>query len=82
MGIQNQSTYIERHTINISINSRLLAEAGKLNVDISKAAEKGLSYALVEQRETLWLESNRDALDGSNAYVEKYGLPLGKYRSF
>lgn len=29
-----------------------------------------------------WLSENREALAGSNAYVEAHGLPLARYRCF
>lgn len=29
-----------------------------------------------------WLAQNREALESSNAYGEKYGLPLARYRLF
>jgi len=29
-----------------------------------------------------WREENRRAIDSSNAWVEKYGLPLDVYRRF
>ena len=32
------------------------------------------------KRAEQWLEENREALDSWNAWVEKHGLPLAKYR--
>ena len=29
-----------------------------------------------------WIEANWEAIEASNAYVEKHGLPLAKYRQF
>ena len=29
-----------------------------------------------------WIAENREALEGSNEWVEKHGLPLAKYRMF
>ncbi|NLS18440.1 type II toxin-antitoxin system CcdA family antitoxin [Rhizobium sp. P40RR-XXII] len=34
------------------------------------------------ERERLWLEENEQAIAEANAYVEKHGLPLAKYRQF
>ena len=67
---------------NVSINQQLLAEAKALEVNISKAAEAGLARAIADRRADLWLAENRAALDSSNAYFDKHGLPLAKYRSF
>jgi len=57
---------------------KLLAEARRLYVDVS-----GLSLREVETavREA-WQEENREAIEGINAWVEKNGLPLAKYRQF
>jgi antitoxin CcdA len=71
-----------KRATNVSINERLLAEAKELDVNISRAAEFGLTRAIAERRSELWLQENRAALDSSNAFVEKHGLPLAKYRSF
>jgi len=71
-----------RKATNVSLNEALLAEAKSLRINISKAAEAGLSSAVAEKRAQLWREANQAALESSNAYVEQHGLPLAKYRSF
>jgi antitoxin CcdA len=71
-----------RHATNVSIDARLLEEARKLRVNISRAAEQGLAQATAEKRTLLWLEENRAALESSNEFVERFGLPLAKYRGF
>ena len=35
-----------------------------------------------EKRAELWVAENQKAFECWNAYVEKNGLPLGKYRNF
>jgi len=42
----------------------------------------GLDRAIAEKRAEVWLQENRDALQSSNDYVERNGLPLAKYRQF
>ncbi|MEO3432727.1 type II toxin-antitoxin system CcdA family antitoxin [Inquilinus sp. CAU 1745] len=71
-----------KRAANVSISRELLDEARKLRVNVSQAAEQGLSRAVAERRAEAWLEENRDALESSNQYVEKNGLPLAKYRQF
>ncbi|MDF1615242.1 type II toxin-antitoxin system CcdA family antitoxin [Desulfurivibrio dismutans] len=71
-----------RRATNVSINARLLEEARKLRVNVSRAAEQGLAQATAEKRALLWLEENQSALESSNEYVERLGLPLAKYRGF
>ncbi len=77
-----QTTAAPRRATNVSISTHLLAEARKLEVNISRAAEQGLTHAIAERRAALWLEENRAALESSNAFVEQNGLPLAPYRSF
>ena len=71
-----------RRATNVSISARLLEEARALDINVSRAAERGLAAALAERRAALWVEENRGALESSNAYVERHGLPLAKYREF
>ncbi|MFH7321482.1 type II toxin-antitoxin system CcdA family antitoxin [Desulfurivibrio sp. D14AmB] len=71
-----------RRATNVSINARLLEEARKLRVNVSRAAEQGLARATAEKRALLWLEENQSALESSNEFVERRGLPLAKYRGF
>ncbi len=71
-----------RKATNVSINETLLSEAKALKINVSKAAEAGLVVALAEKRAELWLAENRTALESSNAYVDRHGLPLAQYRGF
>jgi antitoxin CcdA len=67
---------------NVSLAENLLAEAKQLRINVSQAAEAGVAKAVAEKRAELWLKENAKAFDCWNAYVEKNGLPLEKYRSF
>ena len=67
---------------NVSMAEPLLAEAKALRINISQAAEAGVARAVAERRAELWLQENREAIESSNAYVEKHGLPLEKFRTF
>lgn len=66
----------------VAIDSRLLAEARDLKLDISSAAEDGLQRAIRAEKERLWRIENAEAIAAANDYVDKYGLPLAKYRMF
>ncbi len=35
-----------------------------------------------EDRRRRWIEENREAMEASNDYVRKHGLPLAKHRVF
>lgn len=71
-----------RKATNVSLTTALLAEAKSLRINVSQAAEAGLARAVAEKRAELWLAANREALDSSNAFVEKNGLPLAHHRKF
>ena len=60
----------------------LVAEARELGVNVSQAAEAGNAHAVARRREEQWLAENREALESSNEYVERHGLPLARYRNF
>ncbi|MDX3894956.1 type II toxin-antitoxin system CcdA family antitoxin [Pusillimonas sp.] len=42
----------------------------------------GVAQAIARKRSELWLAENQEAIESSNAFVEKHGLPLAKYRLF
>ena len=71
-----------KKSTNVSLAEDLLVVAKELRINVSQAAEAGLAKAVAEKRAELWLKENVKAFDCWNAYVEKNGLPLEKYRSF
>lgn len=71
-----------RKAANMSIDAALLADAKALEINVSRAAENGIAEAVRAEKNRRWLEENRGALESSNAWVEKHGLPLAKYRQF
>lgn len=66
----------------LPIDQALVTEARQLKVDPSDAAEKGIRHAIARTRAERWKEENREAIESSNAYVEKHGLPLAGRRPF
>jgi len=71
-----------RRATNISLDAALLEEAKVLDINISRACEQGLAAQIAELRAARWRTENANALTSSNGYVEKSGLPLGRYRRF
>lgn len=67
---------------NVSLSSRLLEEARRLNINISRAAERGLALEIAEANAKAWRAENREAIEASNERAEKHGLPLARYRQF
>ena len=64
------------------MDAALLERAEHLKIDISKASEDGLARAVAQRQAAIWLEANRAALQSSNEFVERHGLPLARYRLF
>jgi antitoxin CcdA len=71
-----------RRPTNISLDTRLVAEARALGINISRACEAGLSGQIAREHARRWKEENAAALASSNAYVDAHGLPLAQYRQF
>ncbi|CAN5520844.1 type II toxin-antitoxin system CcdA family antitoxin [soil metagenome] len=71
-----------RKPTNVSLDTALVAEAKRLGINISRACEVGLTEQIAKEHGRLWRTANADALESSNAYVERHGLPLSHYRRF
>ncbi len=71
-----------RKATNLSLDPTLLAEARKLGINVSRAAEAGLAQAVRAARAEAWRQENAAALASSNAWVETHGLPLEAHRPF
>jgi len=55
---------------------------GLLGNSASQSVEVGIVAAEQSRQQARWLAENQNALDSSNAYVERHGLPLVSYRRF
>jgi antitoxin CcdA len=71
-----------RRATNVSLPSATVAAAKELGINVSKACEAGLAADVKRERERRWKEENRKAIESHNAWVEKHGLPLSRYRMF
>jgi antitoxin CcdA len=61
-----------------SLPKKLLDEARRLHVEIRHRSEEQVRQAV----RAAWIAENREAIEACNAWVEKHGLPLAKYRQF
>ncbi len=59
-----------------------MAEARALGIDVEAVCEAALVAAMRAEKARRWLEENREAIEAQNAWVEKHGVPLAKYRMF
>jgi antitoxin CcdA len=71
-----------RRATSMTMDSQLLDDARALGVNVSRAAEAGLTMALKEAREAAWKRDNAAAIAYWNTYVEENGLPLADMRQF
>ncbi|WP_268934743.1 type II toxin-antitoxin system CcdA family antitoxin [Sphingobium sp. CAP-1] len=55
-----------------------MAAAGEVGMDLARRSEPGFA----DEVRRRWVEANKEAFASWNAYVEKHGLPLEKYRTF
>jgi antitoxin CcdA len=80
--LTRQNERSPRKAINLSLPEDLIAEAKRLNINISQACEQGLQQAVSKVKNERWIEENREAIEACNAWVEKNGLPLARFRQF
>lgn len=78
----NHYVGVAKKATNVSLAETLIAEAKALHINVSQAAEAGLAKAVAEKRAELWLEENGEAIESSNDYVNRHGLPLNRFRMF
>lgn len=69
-----------RRPTNVTLPESLLREARELEINLSKACERGLAAEVTEAKAQRWLRENRAAMDAWNNYVEEHGLPLAEFR--
>lgn len=67
---------------NVTVNSRLLAEAKNLKINLSATLEKALFSEVRDAKATQWKEENRKAIANCNELAEKNGLFSDKHRLF
>jgi antitoxin CcdA len=67
---------------NLSIDEKVIAEARAYDINISRAAEEGIAGAVKAEKERRWKEENAEAIQASNDYMRRHGIPLAEYRKF
>lgn len=76
------ATTVKRKPTNLSLDSSLVGEARTLKINLSQAAEEGVRAAVAAAKAERWKRENAEAIREANAWVEKNGLPLERYRQF
>ncbi|AOW84119.1 type II toxin-antitoxin system CcdA family antitoxin [Vibrio mimicus] len=76
------STQAPKKATNLSLNSELLAEAKRLNINLSATMEKALEKEVSSRLKAEWLDQNSEAIEACNELTEKHGLFSDSYRVF
>ncbi|WP_288743058.1 type II toxin-antitoxin system CcdA family antitoxin [uncultured Rheinheimera sp.] len=76
------SSQAPKKATNLSLNSELLAEAKRLNINLSATMEKALELEVSQRLKAEWLEQNADAIAVCNELTEKHGLFSDSFRVF
>lgn len=72
----------QRKATNVSLQAGMVEEAKRLGINVSRACETGLSAEIAKAHALQWQADNAGAIASSNAWVERNGLPLARYRQF
>lgn len=70
-----------RKPTNVSLPADLVSEAKRLGINVSQACEARLAGEVRKQLSEEWKRENKEAIESSNEYVRKHGLPLARYRN-
>jgi antitoxin CcdA len=76
---EDYAGYGKRAT-NVSINQGLLDAAKALDINLSATLERALEQEVRARRRQRWLEENREAIEGYNAWVAEHGVFSSMFR--
>lgn len=71
-----------RVKVNLTLDADVAEEARALGLNMSRLAETAIAEAAKAERNRLWREENRAALEAYAEEVAREGLPLASYRTF
>ena len=71
-----------RRSTSLTLDRQLLDEARDFGVNVSRAAEEGVSLAVQAARARRWREENAAAMDDYNGFIDTHGVPLAHLRKF
>jgi len=72
----------KRKSVNMSIDTGVVAAAREAGVNLSQVSEAALRNAAKEALDAKWREENRGWIEAHHKWVEENELPLEKYRMF
>jgi len=71
-----------RKSVNLSINSDLIARAKALKINLSRVLEDSLVQIIREKEKENWIRENAQGIEEYNARVEKDGVFSDGQRKF
>lgn len=71
-----------KKSTNLSIDSRLLREARRLKINLSRTLEQRLAQIVREARSRRWLAENRDAIEDYNRHIARHSAFSNRLRRF
>lgn len=71
-----------KKSANLSINSDLIQQAKALKINLSKLLEEKLAQTIAVQKEALWLQENKDAIEDYNKRISTNGTFSDRLRRF
>lgn len=63
-----------KRAANLSVNAELLEQAKALDINLSATLERALEAEVRARKREQWLEENREAIQGYNAWVAEHGV--------
>ncbi len=70
----------KRKSVNLSLDTGIVASAREAGINLSRVTEEALRLAVKAEQERRWLEENRDAIAVFNEWYEREGDPLAHLR--
>jgi antitoxin CcdA len=71
-----------RIKVNLTLDADVANAARELGLNMSRLAEAAISDAAKLERNRVWREENKAAIDAYAEEVEREGLALSRFRSF
>lgn len=72
----------KRKPVNLSLDTGIVAAAREAGLNLSQISEAALRQATKREAERSWKEEHRAAMEASNVWLEKHGLPYAELRLF
>jgi antitoxin CcdA len=72
----------KRQSVNMSIDSGIVAAARGAGINLSQVSEVALKQAAKAATDAAWQEENRAWIEAHRRWAEENELPLEKYRMF